>query len=80
MQTGASALLAAAAIATLYGLVHFFDLFRREPSVAVEAQRIAFEPEPVADVPIRQNVSAQLARIEEQLTTHSAVDEAPLPG
>jgi hypothetical protein len=30
LQTGASALLAASAIATLYGLVHFFDLFRRD--------------------------------------------------
>jgi hypothetical protein len=42
LQTGASALLAASAIATLYGLVHFFDLFRQEPSLAAEPQRIAF--------------------------------------
>ena len=42
LQTGASALLAAAAVATFYALVHFFDLFRRDPSLAVEPQRIDF--------------------------------------
>lgn len=50
LQTGASALLAAAAVATLYALVHFFDLFRRDPSVAVEPQRIDFTPEGKADL------------------------------
>ena len=44
MQTGASALLAAASVAALYGLVHAFDLFRRNPTVAVEPQRIELEP------------------------------------
>ena len=50
MQTGASALLAAASVATLYGLVHFFDLFRRDPSLAVEAQRIDFTSDGDADL------------------------------
>ncbi|HVJ69973.1 MAG TPA: hypothetical protein VM531_00445 [Sphingomicrobium sp.] len=50
LQTGASALLAAAAVATLYALVHFFDLFRRDPSLAVELQRIDFTPEGKADL------------------------------
>ena len=44
MQTGASALLAAAGVSALYGLVHFFDLFRRRPVAEVEPQRIEFEP------------------------------------
>jgi hypothetical protein len=50
LQTGASALLAAAAVATLYALVHFFDLFRRNPTLAVEPQRIDFTPEGKADL------------------------------
>lgn len=50
LQTGASALLAAASIATLYALVHFFDLFRRDPSLAVEPQRIDFTPDGKADL------------------------------
>lgn len=78
MQTGASALLAAAAIATLYSLVHFFDLFRREPSVAAEPQRIEFESEAVVETPARQSVSALQARIDEQLTAYRAVEEAPV--
>ena len=50
MQTGASALLAASSIATLYGLVHFFDLFRREASLAAEPQRIDFALDGEADL------------------------------
>ena len=77
-QTGASALLGAAGVAALYSLVHFFDLFRRGPSVAAEPQRIEFEPEPVIDTPARQDVGAQLARIEKQLTAYQAVEQAPV--
>src|SRR5687768_12995959 len=50
MQTGASALLAASFVATLYGLVHFFDLFRRQPSLAAEPQRIDFAADGQADL------------------------------
>lgn len=50
MQTGASALLAASTVATLYGLVHFFDLFRRQPSLATEPQRIDFAADGQADL------------------------------
>ena len=50
LQTGASALLAAASVTTLYGLVRFFDLFRREPALAVEAQRIDFTSDGEADL------------------------------
>jgi hypothetical protein len=55
MQTGASALLAASSIATLYGLVHFFDLFRREASLAAEPQRTDFGDAEAA--PIETNVA-----------------------
>lgn len=43
VQTGAIALAAGASIAALYGLVHFFDLFRRKQVVEVEPQRIDFD-------------------------------------
>lgn len=60
LQTGASALLAAAAVATLYALVHFFDLFRRDPSLAAEPQRIDFTPDGEADLPVvREPVAAE---------------------
>ena len=45
MQTGASALLPAAGLAALYGLVHLFDLRRSLPAGAVEPQRIEFDSE-----------------------------------
>jgi len=48
MQTGASALLGAAAAAALYGFVHLFDLRRRAP--AVEAA--AADGEPVMTRPV----------------------------
>jgi len=50
LQTGASALLAAASVTTLYGLVRFFDLFRREPALAAEPQRIDFTVDGEADL------------------------------
>lgn len=44
-QTGASALLAAAVVAGLSGMVHAFDLARSRPTAAEEPQRIEIEPE-----------------------------------
>lgn len=43
-QTGASALLLAAAVTGLYGFVRLLDLSHVKPSQAVEPQRIDFEP------------------------------------
>jgi len=47
-QTYATAMLPAAGIAGLYGLVHFFDMFRRRPAVAepVVVQPAAEQSEP----------------------------------
>lgn len=77
MQTGASALLAAASIATLYSLVHFFDLFRRNPTVEAEPQRIEFEPPAPAESPaVRQEVRASPAGIEPRLVVDNMVEDA----
>lgn len=74
LQTGASALLAASAIATLYGLVHFFDLFRSAPAVAVEPQRIEFAADGHADLlPVGQ------AAEPEEMTLEPAVTIEPTP-
>ena len=79
MQTGASALLAAAAVATLYGLVHFFDLFRRDPAVAVEPQRIEFEAAvEVEPLPARREFTAPLVAVEPQLVVDNVVEEAEI--
>lgn len=75
LQTGASALLAAASIATLYSLVHFFDLFRRNPTAEVEPQRIEFEPVAAESPPVRQEIRPSLAAIEPRLVIDNVVEE-----
>lgn len=48
-QTGAPALIAAAAVAGLYGLVHLFDLRQRQPG-AVTVEAVAIETlDPIAE-------------------------------
>ncbi|MFL6723428.1 MAG: hypothetical protein ACJ8FC_07495 [Sphingomicrobium sp.] len=73
-QTHASALLVAAVAAGLYGMVHLFDLDRREPAEAIEPQRIDFEPEAEADLPVLKAVEVPLAVVEPQLVT-DAIEE-----
>ena len=65
LQTGASALLAAASVTTLYGLVRFFDLFRREPSLAAEPQRIDFASDGQAVLSTVESVAAPEPAVEE---------------
>lgn len=80
LQTGASALLAAASIATLYSLVRFFDLFRRDPTVEVEPQRIEFEPPVSIDsLPARQEARELQAAIEPRLVVDNVAEEAQPP-
>jgi hypothetical protein len=49
LQTQATALLGAAGIAALYGLVHLFDMRRPKSAMEVEPQRVEFAPE-AADI------------------------------
>ena len=77
LQTGASALLAASAIGTLYSLVRFFDLFGRNPKVEVEPQRIDFSaPAPVDPFPARQETRPALAAVEPRIVIDNSVAEA----
>jgi len=61
MQTGATALIGAAAGAGLYGLVRLFDLRWPQPTEVVEPQRIEFEPEAKNDLPVIQEVIVPFA-------------------
>jgi hypothetical protein len=64
MQTGASALLAAAAVAALYGLVHLFDMRRRNDAI------LAVQPE---------NAVAEAAAAEPVEPPVEAEQDRPLP-
>jgi hypothetical protein len=57
-QTHATALLGAAGIAALYGLVHLFDMRRPKSAAAVEPQRVAFAPE-AADIVVPMVTAAE---------------------
>ena len=75
LQTGAIALAAAAFIAALYGVVHFFDLFRNR-AVEIEPQRIDFNTPPeMPTVPVLQETSVRLAVVETQLDADNVVME-----
>ena len=67
VQTGATALAAGASIAALFGLVHLFDLFRRNPVVEVEPQRIDFDtPLEMPALPVQKESSAPPIAVEPQ--------------
>jgi hypothetical protein len=65
-QTGAWALLPAAAVAALYGLVHLFDLRRAKPVAAVERQRIAFDDD-TPSVHLAAAVSEPVTEVADEL-------------
>jgi hypothetical protein len=71
-QTGASALLAAASVAALFGFVRLLDL--RRPNQAVEPQRIEFENEVEADVPAPRDtvVPLRVAPVEQEAVVEPA--------
>ena len=73
-QTGASALLVAAAAAGLYGFVHLFDLLRRDPASAEEPQRIEFEPE-AKEPPVL--TAAPVVKLEAVVEAEPVEQEAP---
>ena len=72
MQTGASALLGAAAAAGLLGLVRLFDMRWPSQAEAVEPQRIELEPEANTELPLVHEVVVPFAAAE----LHAAVEDA----
>ena len=78
MQTGASALVGAAAVAALYGLVHLFDMRRPKPVEAVEPQRIDFDTDEPNLLPAYQAAVVPMAAPEEQLMPDHFVEEAEI--
>jgi hypothetical protein len=76
LQTDVRGLAAAALVAALYGLVHFFDLFRRNPAVEVEPQRIDFEtPVEAETVPVVQSFDPKPLPVEPQLVAEVVEDQ-----
>ena len=78
MQTGASALLGAAAGAGLYGLVRLFDLTRTKPAEAVEPQRIDFATDPAGDELAKLDADEPPVVVELQLATDRVEATAPV--
>jgi hypothetical protein len=72
MQTGAWAMLPAAIITLLYGLIHAFDGRGRKPAMIVEPQRIDFTSEPQEAARVRQLGAAPLALADKPLTSDAA--------
>ena len=75
IQTGAWALLPAAAVAALYGLVHLFDLRRPRPATSVEPQRIALD-EAHGDRPTDVGSEKQAVVAEEPQPTEPVLEPA----
>lgn len=68
-QTGASALLAAAAVAGLFGIINAFDMLQRRPADAEEPQRIDFETVEQGDLPVAVEAAVEATVVELPLTT-----------
>ncbi len=77
-QTGASALLAAASISTLYGFVHLFELRPRRPAETVEPQRIDFEAEIERDLSAHQNDGVRPSADDQPLAADNGFEEPDL--
>ena len=75
MQTNASALLAAASVSALYGLVHLFDMRGRKPAVAAERQQVATATDRETAVPGHQETLALSPPAELQLTAETNVQQ-----
>ena len=78
MQTGASALLSAAAVSALYGLVHAFDMVGRRTAVAVEPQRIDFATDDEGDLLAYKGAGEPAAVAERQPDTDKGIEQAEL--
>ena len=78
LQTGASALLLAAAVSAFYGLIHAFDMVGRRAAVAVEPQRIDFATGDQGDLLADEDAGAPQAVTEERIETDKGIEQAEL--
>lgn len=78
MQTGAWALLPVALVTLLYGVVHAFDLARRNPAGAADPERIDLAADQHGSLLDPLDSSAPLAAAEQLATTDKAVEEVEL--
>ena len=79
-QTGASALLAAAAVAALFGIINAFDMLQRRPARTDEPQRIDFETVEQAELPVRPDPAVETRVVELPLATgHEEAEPAAAP-
>lgn len=79
MQTGASALLPAAAVAALFGLVRAFDMTGRREVVAVEPQRIDFASGDQGEVQIDTDKGIEQAELVEPALPEEVEVAKPKP-
>ena len=78
MQTGATALLGAAAAVGLHGLVRLFDLTRTKPTEAIEPQRIDFATNLQGDVVAELEAAEPLVVVEQQMVADQIEDAEPV--
>ena len=79
-QTGAWALLPAAFVSALYGLVHLFDMRRPSPIEAAVSQPAEFVEVPETVAPASQGiVAAPTPGVEQPVTTDNSAEEVDKP-
>jgi hypothetical protein len=78
MQTGAWALLPVALVALLYGVVHAFDLARRNPAGAADTERIDFATDQHGSLLAPLDSGVPLAAADQQTTTDKTMEEVKL--
>jgi hypothetical protein len=78
MQTGAWALLPVALVALLYGVVHAFELARRNPAGAADPERIDFATDQHGSLVAPLDSGVPPAAADQQGTTDKTIDEVKL--
>lgn len=76
MQTGAWALLPAAGVAALYGLIHAFDMAGRRDVVSVEPQRIDFATDDQCDALAGDEAGVMTATANQPLETGKDAEQS----
>jgi hypothetical protein len=78
MQTGAWALLPVALVALLYGVVHAFDLARRNPAGAADPERIDFATDQHGSLLAPLDSGVPLAAADQQGTADKTIEQVKL--